>query len=134
MTNSKPQLTPHQARFPALFGGDTPSVPPADKPRRQNAVVTKILGYNRFLDGLTKRKPRLRPLSVALWCWLWKCERKGVARCTLAKLADRFAVSRSTVHRHLAKLRDAGFLKMLRPGKPGKTASVYRIRPSAKRQ
>ena len=101
--------------------------PAAAAKRKRPAVVAKLFGYNRFLDALAGREPRLHPLAVAVWCWLWRCEREGLARCTLAKLADRFGVSRSTAQRRLAELRAAGFLKQVRKGKPGRTATVYRV-------
>lgn len=108
----------------------SPSPAPAKRKRTVPPVVRKLLGWNRFLDALTRREPRLHPLAVALWCWLWRCERKGFARTSERKLAERFGVGRSTVRARLADLRAAGFLAVARRGTFTRSATVYRVRPT----
>jgi len=90
--------------------------------------VAKVLALNRFADGLVRLEPRLTPFAVALWFWLHRCERGGLARCSVAKLAGRFGVGRATVQRRLAELRDRGFIRLVRRGKARRCASVYRVR------
>lgn len=101
--------------------------------RKPSPVVRKLFGWNKFLDGLAGREPRLHPLAVAVWCWLWRCEKDGRARATERKLAERFGVERKTVRRHLRTLTDAGFLAVARRGVHGRSATVYRIRPTPKK-
>lgn len=101
--------------------------------RKPSPVVRKIAGLNRFLDGLVKHQPRLHPLAVAVWCWLWKCERDGVARTSERKLAERFGVARDTIRRRLHELTAAGFLRLVKCGVHGRSATVYRVLPVAKR-
>lgn len=109
-----------------------PSRPPGRLKKRRPPVVEKIFAANLFGRGLVKLEPRLSSLAVAVWFWLWICEQKGLARCSVAKLADRFGVSRSTVQRRLAELRARGFIRLVRRGKSGRSPSVYRVRPSPK--
>jgi len=94
-------------------------------------VVRKVFGYRRFLDALANLNLRLSPGAVALWCWLWTCERKGYARCSVRKLANRFRVHSSTATRGLAELRAAGFVRVVRRGRAGVSPSVVRARTSA---
>lgn len=91
--------------------------------------MRKLGGWNRFLDHLAKRERPLSPLAVALWCWLWRCERKGLARATERRLANRFHVGRSTIRARLRELMEAGFLTVVRRGKRNRTPTIYRIRP-----
>lgn len=116
-----------------------PSPSRAHSPRKAkrgkaNPVVAKILGYRRFFTAIEKLDPPLSPGSIALWCWLWTCERKGVARCTIRRVAKRFRFSVSTAQRRLDELKQAGFVRTVRKGKPNRSASLLRVRCSIKRQ
>jgi len=122
-----------EAGFVAASGGRTarPAAPPtARSGRKPNPVVRKLLGYRSFLDGLPTLNPRLSTGAVAVWVWLWTCERKGHARCTVRRLAKRFGVVSSTAGRWLGELRAAGFVRVVRRGRQGKSASVVRVRPT----
>lgn len=112
---------------------DPPPPPlPATRPRRPNPLVRKRLFENRFYDRLAALNPRLPPMAVAVWGWLWRCERDGLARTSVAKLADRFGTSGRTIRRALAELRGRGFLAVARRGRPGR-ATVYRVRATPRR-
>ncbi|QEL19129.1 helix-turn-helix domain-containing protein [Limnoglobus roseus] len=89
-------------------------------------VVRKNLGYRQFIKSATP----CHPLAVAIWCWLWTCERKGLCRTSTRRLAKRFKVSTNTVTARLKELRTAGYLRRKRRGEMGKSASVYRIFPT----
>ncbi len=102
------------------------------KKKRANPVVAKVLGYRQFFGRLEGLEPPLSPGAVALWCWLWTCERKGLSRCTVRRLAKRFRVGTATVERWLRALRQAGFVQTVRRGKPGRSASVVRVRVKPK--
>lgn len=104
-----------------------------DGKRKPNPVVVKVLGYRRFFDELPGISPPLSAGAVAVWCWLWTCERKGLARCTVRSLARRFGVGPSTAGRWLAELRGTGFAQVVRRGCQGKAATVIRVRTSPKR-
>jgi DNA-binding MarR family transcriptional regulator len=124
------RITEEQFRE-ARSGKPAPS--PASKPKRKpSAVVKKLFAANRFADGLMKQEPRLSPLAVAVWFWLWRCERKGLARCSVNRLAERFGVGRSTIQRRLNELRERGFIRLVRRGKSKRSASVYRVRSTPK--
>ena len=101
--------------------------------RKPSPVVRKVFGWNKFLDGLADREPRLHPLAVAVWCWLWKCEKDGLARATERKLAERFGVARKTVRRHLRTLTEVGFLAVVEVGRRDHSPTVYRVRPVPKK-
>jgi hypothetical protein len=111
----------------------SPSSKPAGKTRRGKGelslVVRKLFGWNRFLDGLKDREPKLTPLAVALWCWLWRCAKDGHARATENRLGLRFGVCRNTIRKKLRELEQAGFLSTIRKGKKLRSPTVYRVRP-----
>jgi DNA-binding transcriptional ArsR family regulator len=92
--------------------------------------MAKLIGFNLFFDGLVERDPRLSPHAVAVWGWLWRCERGGLARCSVRKLAHRLGVNKDTAAAKLAELRDAGYLDLVRRGTAAATATVYRVRPA----
>ncbi|WP_414737990.1 helix-turn-helix domain-containing protein [Gemmata algarum] len=96
--------------------------------RKPNPVVAKLLGYRRFFDRLPDLNPRLSPGAVALWCWLWTCERKGHAHCSVRKLAKRFGSGQGTTVGRLRELREAGFVSVTRRGCTGRTCTVVRVR------
>ena len=115
-------------------GTPSPAAPvKAQGKGKPSPVVRKLFGWNRFLDGLRDREPKLRPLAVSVWCWLWRCEKGGLARATERKLAGRFGVGRDTIRRHLRTLTDAGFLAVVRRGVHGRSATVYRVRLTPKK-
>ena len=117
-------------------GKPAPSPPPVPKPakrRKPSPVVRKLFGWNRFLDGLTKRETRLHPLAVAVWCWLWRCEKDGHARTSERKLAGRFGVVRDTIRKRLRELTEAGFIRVVKRGVHGRSATVYRVRSVVKK-
>ena len=101
--------------------------------RKPSPVVKKLFGWNKFLDGLRDREPKLHPLAVAVWCWLWRCEKDGRARASERKLAERFGVERKTVRRHLRALTAAGFLAVVEVGRRDHSPTVYRVRPVPKK-
>ena len=101
--------------------------------RKPSPVVRKLFGWNRVLDGLRDREPKLHPLAVAVWCWLWRCEKDGRARTSERKLAERFGVGRGSVRARVRELLDAGFLAVARRGVHGRSATVYRVRPTPKK-
>jgi DNA-binding transcriptional ArsR family regulator len=118
-----------EAAFLHANGRGTPPAPSRRRKGKRNPVVRKLLGYRQFLDALPDLDPRLSHGAVALWCWLWTCEQKGRARSTARRIGDRFGVAKSTASRWLAELTAAGFVKVIRRGQAGRSASVVRVRP-----
>lgn len=114
----------------------SPRVPTTGKPRgkgKPSPVVKKLFGLNKFLDGLRDREPKLYPLAVVVWCWLWRCERDGRASTSERKLAERFGVTRKTVRLQLRALTDAGFLTLVKLGMRDHSPSIYAVRPVPKK-
>ena len=99
---------------------------------KPNPVVAKVLGYHRFFKHLADIEPRLSPGAVAIWCWLWTCERKGLTRCSVRALAKRFGIGKSTAAKRLTELTEAGFVRTVRRGRTGSTCTVVRVRPTPK--
>ena len=95
--------------------------------RKPSRVVGKLREANTFLDSLITVEPRLPPLAVLVWVWMWRCERNGVAIVSVAKLADRFGVDRRTVRRALDLLRKQELVVQERRGQAGAGPSVYRL-------
>ncbi len=112
--------------------------PAAPSPRsrgkaRPSPVVAKLLGYRRFFEAMPTLATRLSPGAAALWCWLWTCERKGLARCSVRTLAKRFGSGLTSIVNRLKELRTAGFVRIVRRGRTGSTCTVVRVRATPKR-
>jgi hypothetical protein len=116
-----------EAEFVRTTERAAPAVPKAGEQNRANPVVQKLMGYRRFLDTLPVLAEPLSPGAVSVWCWLWTCEREGMARCSVRKLAARFRCSTSTASRWLTELRAARFVRVKRKGRAAQYASVLRV-------
>ena len=110
------------------FLGRKPAPPPKKGKKTVNPVVRKVKGYRIFFEGLEAREPRLSPLAVAVWCWLWTCESEGEARTTERPLEKRFGSTRKTIRSRLRELEAAGYLELRSRGRMGRTPTVYRVR------
>jgi DNA-binding transcriptional ArsR family regulator len=97
---------------------------------KRNALVERVRGYRQFFEAVAALDPPLSPGAVAVWCWLWTCTRKGQAKYTVRRLAERFGVVPSTVSRWVGELTNAGFVETVRRGKPGRSATIVRVRHS----
>jgi DNA-binding transcriptional ArsR family regulator len=117
---------------------DAASAGPARDPNRRsarrgrsakrNALVERVTGQRQFFEAATELE--LSAGAIAVWCWLWTCTRKGQARYTVRRLAERFGVVPSTVSRWVSELTNAGFVETVRRGKPGRSATIVRVRYS----
>jgi len=107
---------------------------PAAKPKRRtrsakrNALVERVTGQRQFFEAAAELE--LSAGAIAVWCWLWTCTRKGQAKYTVRRLAERFGVVPSTVSRWVGELTNAGFVETVRRGKPGRSATIVRVRHS----
>jgi hypothetical protein len=118
-----------EAEFVCATGRAAPKVAKVGQQNKANPVVQKVVGYRRFFDALPILATPLSPGAVSLWCWLWTCERDGLARCSVRKLATRFRCSSSTASRWLSELRSAWLMSVKRKGRTGRHASVLRVYP-----
>ena len=100
--------------------------------RKPSPVVRKLKGWNRFFDESQFHEPRLTPLAVALWCWLWRCEQKGVAKTSERMLAKRFGAGRTSIRTKLRELEHAGFLELKHRGMRDHSATIFWVRPAPK--
>lgn len=116
-----------EAEFVRATGRAAPKVAEVGQQKKGNPVVQKLMGYRRFFDALPALPVRLSPGAVAVLCWLWTCEREGLARCSVRKLAARFGCSSSTASRWLGELRAARFVLVKRKGRAARHASVLRV-------
>ena len=102
--------------------------------RKPNPVVRRLFGYRRFFARLPSLEPRLTPGAIAIWAWLWtSADRRGRVRTSERRLAERLGMARGTVRRRLIELVEAGFVALVRRGKHGCSATIYRIRATPKR-
>ena len=97
---------------------------------KRNALVERVLGYRRFFNTMTALDEPLSVGAVAVWCWLWTCAKAGRAKLTTRKLAQRFRVGQSTATRWTGELARVGLIETLRRGKPGRSATIVRVRYS----
>lgn len=120
---------------------DTEATPPRPAPgpkrptqgkRKPNAVVSKLLGFRHFFETAAKLDPRLHPLAVAIWAWLWTCAKDGRVRTSERRLAVRFGVGRNSIRSRLRDLERIGFLELIRKGKRNQSATIYKVRPKPK--
>ena len=95
---------------------------------KRNALVERVTGQRQFFEAAAELE--LSAGAIAVWCWLWTCTRKGQAKYTVRRLAERFGVVPSTVSRWVGELTNAGFVETVRRGKPGRSATIVRIRYS----
>jgi DNA-binding transcriptional ArsR family regulator len=95
---------------------------------KRNALVERVTGQRQFFEAATELE--LSAGAIAVWCWLWTCTRNGQAKYTVRRLAERFGVVPSTVSRWVGELTNAGFVETVRRGKPGRSATIVRVRHS----
>jgi len=94
---------------------------------KRNALVNKTLGYRRFFAAVAALDEPLSVGAIATWCWLWSCERKGRARLSVRRLAQRFGVNKSSTQRWVDELEHAGLLQVIRRGRHGRSATVVAV-------
>lgn len=115
--------------------GDETSVEQAPLTMRQEASASKksqagkrFHEVNAFCDATLRALGRA---EIAIWILLWRDTRpSGVARASQADLARRSGVNERTVRRALKLLQRKGLLTLVRRGRLGVGASIYRIQPT----
>jgi AraC-like DNA-binding protein len=101
---------------------------------KRNALVRRVLGYRQFFNAVAALDPPLSPGAIVVWCWLWTCERKGRARLSVRRLAQRFGVNKSSTQRWVDELEHAGLIQVIRRGRHGRSATVVAVYYSPRRQ
>jgi len=94
---------------------------------KRNALVNKTLGYRQFFNAVAALDEPLSVGAVAVWCWLWTCTRKGRARLSVRRLAQRFSVNKSSTQRWVDELEHAGLVRVIRRGQHGRSATVVAV-------
>jgi hypothetical protein len=112
------------------FLGRRPATAPKKRKGKKavHPVVKKVKGYRIFFEELEAREPRLSPLAVAVWCWLWTCGSGGLCPTSERRLEKRFGSTRKTIRSRLRELEAAGYLELRSRGEKGRTSTVYRVR------
>lgn len=67
--------------------------------------------------------------EIAVWLTLYRDARDGVAQVSQVSIARRAGISERAVRKALGRLKAKGLVKIVRQGRIGKGASIYRIRP-----
>ena len=101
---------------------------------KRNALVNKTLGYRQFFNAVAALDEPLSVGAIVVWCWLWTCERKGRARLSVRRLAQRFGVNKSSTQRWVDELEHAGLIQVIRRGRHGRSATVVAVYYSPRRQ
>ena len=101
---------------------------PARAKRKPSPLVLKLLGWNQFFDSAGALEPRLPPLAVAVWCWLYLRTRDGLATTSERQLEARFGVTRKTLRRALRALEEVGFLEVRTRGRWNQSPTIYSVR------
>ena len=116
-----------EAGYLKATGQVAPSKSSKSSTRKPSAAVLKLRGWNQFFETTVALDPRLPPLAVAVWCWLWKCEWNGEATTSERKLGERFGKGRTPIRAALKLLEQAGFLDIKSRGQWNRTPTVYRV-------
>jgi len=95
---------------------------------KRNVLVERVTGQRQFFEAAAELE--LSAGAIAVWCWLWTCAKAGRAKLTTRKLAQRFRVDQSTATRWTGELARVGLIETLRRGKPGRSATIVRVRYS----
>ena len=101
---------------------------------KRNALVRRVLGYRQFFNAVAALDEPLSAGAIVVWCWLWTCERKGRARLSVRRLAQRFGVNKSSTQRWVDELEHAGLLQVIRRGRHGRSATVVAVYYSPRQQ
>jgi hypothetical protein len=101
---------------------------------KRNALVRRVVGYRQFFNAVAALDKPLSVGAVAVWVWLWTCERKGRARLSVRRLAQRFRVNKSSTQRWVDELEHAGLIQVIRRGRHGRSATVVAVYYSPRRQ
>ena len=132
----------------AVFRPDDDEIPPSSvrlkpppaKPKhrtrsaKRNALVRRVLGYRQFFNAVAALDEPLSVGAIVVWCWLWTCKRKGRARLSVRRLAQRFGVNKSSTQRWVDELEHAGLIQVIRRGRHGRSATVVAVYYSPRRQ
>jgi len=103
------------------------------RPAKRNALVRRVLGYRQFFNAVAALDEPLSVGAIVVWCWLWTCERKGRARLSVRRLAQRFGVNKSSTQRWVDELERAGLVQVIRRGRHGRSATVAAVYYSPRR-
>ena len=114
----------------------TPAAKPKHRTRsaKRNALVRRVLGYRQFFNAVAALDEPLSVGAIVVWCWLWTCKRKGRARLSVRRLAQRFGVNKSSTQRWVDELEHAGLIQVIRRGRHGRSATVVAVYYSPRRQ
>ena len=105
---------------------DTPTdmepVNAVPSPKRNGSERFAIL--NRFVDS---NMTDLTGADIKTWICLYRDVRNGVAETSVSYIAKRAGLSERIIKKSLKRLKDKGFVEVLRRGAPGIGSSRYRI-------
>jgi DNA-binding MarR family transcriptional regulator len=118
--SNRPVLPPG-VTLPPMDRGSPPEVPRSTS--RQSGRFQEI---NDFVDVTIRTLTRS---EIAAWLILWRDSRDGIARTSLAGIADRGGYSERQAVRVIKQLEKAGLLVVVSRGGLGRGPSVYRVTP-----
>jgi DNA-binding MarR family transcriptional regulator len=102
-----------------------------EKTGKRGKAADRFGCLNQFVD-LTLRE--IDPTAATVWLVLFRDTKPdGTARTSQADIARRIGRTTRTVYHGLRKLEKLGLLVMVRRGRINAGASIYRIRPTGKK-
>lgn len=87
-------------------------------------VSERFAVLNRFVDT---NMTDLTGADIKTWICLFRDVRNGVAETSASYIAKRAGLSERIIKKSLKKLKDKGFIEVIRRGAPGIGSSRYRI-------
>jgi hypothetical protein len=132
---SDPPLMPPGTWLPPLVRADEPerlSTPTESRKGRKSSRRGSSDGAGRFavVNHFVDNRMGTLPRGAALvWLTLWRdTQPNGLARSSIAWLAERIGCNRSTVVRAIRLLAKQGLVEIARRGGVNRGASTYRVR------
>lgn len=115
-----PPMDPQSASTPKLSTKNKPKGP------KHKSTGDRFSTINVFVDftlGDLKRN------EIAVWLLLWRDERDGLSRTSMADMARRLKIDRRTAIRAVGQLQKRGLLQVVFKGSLNQGPSTYRVKP-----
>ena len=106
------------------MGRDSSEGGHADRRRKLDATRRKVLGWNGFVDLVVGG---IKPIPALVWAVLYRHATAGVVTRPNSLLAKDVGVSRETIKRAIATLRQAKLLYVVRQGGMHVGPTTYRL-------
>lgn len=128
--NSQSSRLPGCSVLPPLKSHHVPTqnLPMKDEPkgRKSKTNGNRFATINNFVDFTLGN---LQRNETAVWLMLWRDERDGISRTSMAEIGRRLKIDRRTAIRAVGRLEKRGLLEIVVKGSLNRGPSMYRVKP-----